>query len=238
MTFLDNRTAEPSKSGPTRTSEILHELKRQILDCKLRPGEKLRFDELRERFDIGISPLREALTRLAAEGLVVSEERRGYRVAPVSAADLTELAMLRAEFDAIGIRESIKYGDAAWEGRIIATLHELRVHQKIGPDGNIDWEWDEIHARFHDALVSECRSPRLLSYRRILVDQATRYRRMSVHYLESPRDPDAEHSEIADAIVKRRTEDACFLIRRHYQRTAETIIDGKDIEAHHASLVK
>jgi DNA-binding GntR family transcriptional regulator len=229
MSILAKTTTAGSKSGPTRTSEIQHAIKRQILDCQLKPGEKLRFDELRERFGIGISPLREALTRLAAEGLVVSEERRGYHVAPVSREDLQELAMLRAEFDSIGIRESIKYGDAAWEGRIIAALHELRARSKIGSDGTIDWEWDEIHARFHDELVSECRSPRLLAYRRILVDQATRYRRMSVQYLKSPRDPNVEHSEIADAVVNRRTEDACFLVRRHYQRTVETIIAGNEV---------
>lgn len=229
MTFLANTMTEQSKSGPTRTSEILDELKRQILDCKLKPGEKLRFDELRERFGIGISPLREALTRLAGEGLVVAEERRGYRVAPVSREDLTELAMLRIEFDTFGIRESIKYGDAAWEGRILAALHELSARAKIGNEGGIDWGWDEIHHRFHNALVSECKSPRLLSYRKILENQATRYRRMSVHYLRSPRDPNLEHSEIADAVVKRRTEEACFLIRRHYQATADTIIQGDDI---------
>lgn len=229
MSFLAKNTLRDSKSGPTRTSEIQNALKLQILDCKLKPGEKLRFDELRERFEIGISPLREALTRLAAEGLVVAEERKGYHVAPVSKEDLQELAMLRAEFDTIGIRESIKHGDAAWEGRILAALHELRALDKIGSDGTIDWGWDEVHSRFHDELVSECRSPRLLSYRQILVDQATRYRRMSVQYLKSPRDPNAEHNEIAEAVVKRRTEDACFLIRRHYQRTVETIIDGNEV---------
>lgn len=218
-----------SKSGQTRTSEVLDTLKRQILSCELKPGERLRFDDLRERLDVGISPLREALTRLAGQGLVVLEERKGYRVAPVTREDLKELTMLRAEFESIGIRESIKNGDVAWEGRILAALHEVNAGQKLESDGQIDWEWDEKHARFHDALVSECHSPRLLEYRQNLVDQATRYRRMSIRYRTSPRDPVAEHTEIAQAVLKRRTDDACYLIRRHYQMTADAILAGDEL---------
>lgn len=218
-----------SKIGQTRASEVLDILKRQILSCELKPEERLRFDALRERLDVGISPLREALSRLAGQGLVTLEERKGYRVAPVSKEDLRELTMLRAEFESIGIRESIRNGDVAWEGRILALLHELNARPKLDADGEISWEWDDLHARFHDALVSECRSPRLLEYRQNLVDQATRYRRMSIPYRISPRDPTVEHTDIAQAVVSRRTEDACYLIRRHYQMTADAILSSDDL---------
>lgn len=229
MSLHSSNLESASKTGQTRTSEALDKLKRQILSCDLRPGERLRFDDLRERLDVGISPLREALTRLAGQGLVILEERKGYRVAPVTRKDLLELTMLRAEFESIGIRESIKNGDIAWEGRILASLHELNAAQKLEEDGTIDWEWDELHASFHDSLVSECGSPRLLEYRQNLVDQATRYRRMSIQYRTSPRDPVEEHTEIAQAVLQRKTDDACYLIRRHYQRTADAILAGDEL---------
>lgn len=210
--------------GRTRTLEIFSALKEAILSATLMPGQRLRFDELRERFDIGISPLREALTRLAGEGLVILEERRGCRVAPVSRADLTELATLRAEFDIIAMREAIRTGDRAWEGRILAVVHELQGRQKMGPDGRMDAEWEDVHIRFHNALCETPHLPRLATFRQILDDQAMRYRRMSMHYLKAPRDIAGEHQAMAEAVLARRADDAAYLIRKHYMRTVEIIL--------------
>ncbi len=208
----------------TRTSEILEALRHAILNGQLLPGERLRFEELRDQFDAGMGPLREALTRLAGDGLVTFEEHKGYRVAPASREDLVDLAEIRASIEAMAITRAIKNGTDAWEGRIIATLHELAKRSKLTAEGDIDFVWEEIHQRFHSSLVSECGSTRLLAFRQILSDQATRYRRLSVHYLIKPRDDLAEHREIADAVVNRRTDDAVYLIRQHYTRTLEILL--------------
>lgn len=210
--------------GPTRTAEILDILRDDIIAARLAPGEKLRFDALRATYDVGISPLREALTHLASEGLVVAEQRKGYRVAPVSDADLREIARLRSEFDALAIAESIKNGDAMWEGRVIAAFHALTRHPKLGPDGEIDREWEGFHMRFHHELVSECRMPKLLAFRSILELQARRYRRISVHYLTTPRDDLAEHHAIHDAVIARDAAQARALIHAHYTRTVDIIL--------------
>lgn len=211
-------------AGPTRTAEVLDLLRDDIIEARLPPGERLRFDALREHYAVGISPLREALTHLASEGLVVAEQRKGYRVAPVSRADLIEIARLRSEFDTLAITESIRNGDEQWEGRIVAAFHALTRRTKIGVDGEIDREWETFHIRFHQELVSECGMPKLLSFRAILELQARRYRRMSVHYLTAPRNDLAEHRAIHDAALARDAGAASRLIRSHYMETVGIIL--------------
>ena len=210
--------------GRTRTSEIVTTLRHQILNATFKPGERLRFEEMREQLDAGMSPLREALTRLASDGLVTLEEHKGYRVAPVSRADLIDLAQIRSDIEAMALTRAIANGNDAWEGRVLATLHELGKKSKLTPDGAIDHTWEDIHLHFHFTLVSECHSPRLLQFRQILSDQATRYHRLSVQYLHEPRSDLAEHREIAEAVISRRTADAIVLLRSHYMNTVEILL--------------
>ena len=217
---------EPIERGRTRTAEITETLRSAILDARLRPGERLRFEDLRDQFEAGMGPLREALTRLAGDGLVTFEEHKGYRVAPVSRADLTDLAEVRVSIEALAITRAIENGSDAWEGRIVATLHELGKRSKLTAGGDIDFVWEEIHQRFHYALVADCNSPRLLHFRQMLSDQATRYRRLSVHYLTAPRDDLGEHRALAEAVIARRVDDAVYLIRKHYLQTVEILLAG------------
>lgn len=218
--------AQRQSGGRTRTSEIVTTLRHQILNATFKPGERLRFEEMREQFDAGMSPLREALTRLASDGLVTLEEHKGYRVAPVSRTDLMDLAEIRSDIEAMAMARAIANGNDAWEGRILAALHELGKKSKLTSDGAIDHTWEDIHLHFHFTLVSECRSPRLLQFRQILSDQATRYRRLSVQYLHEPRNDLAEHREIAEAVISRRTADAVALLTSHYLSTVEILLEA------------
>lgn len=223
---LNIDTAAPGELGPTRTAEILETLRDDIIEARLEPGRRLRFDELRASYDIGISPLREALMHLASEGLVVAEQRKGYRVAPVSDDDLQEIARLRGEFDAIAIRDSIALGDEQWEGSVLAAFHALSKRSKIGADGEVDRDWERLHIQFHGTLVAQCPLPKLHAFRSILELQARRYRRIAVHYLRAPRDDLGEHEALKDAALARDTNLAAELIKAHYRRTIEIIREG------------
>ncbi len=218
------RQANEEPKGRTRMSGIYELLRRDILECRLKPGVRLRFEELRALYEIGLSPLREALMKLASDGLVVLEEHKGFRVAPVSRSDLLDITFMRKEFDAMGVRLSIEKGDDAWESSILASLHELSKKPKLGPDGLVDAEWEKRHRAFHLTLVSACGSPWMLHFREQLYDQADRYRRLSVQYLREPRDHLAEHREIAEAALARDSDAAVFLIRRHLDRTVQILL--------------
>ena len=81
----------------TLMADVYGRLRRDVLDGELKPGSRLRFEEMKAKYGVGISPLREALTRLAAEKLVILEEHKGFRVAPISAEDLCDILFMRKE---------------------------------------------------------------------------------------------------------------------------------------------
>ena len=94
---VDNQTLLRSHSlvGGTLASDVLHRLREDIISCVLKPGEKLRFEALRDIYGVSFSTLREALSRLASEQLVVAEGQRGFSVAPISEEDLHDVTDAR-----------------------------------------------------------------------------------------------------------------------------------------------
>ena len=102
-------------------------IRSDIIFGHLQPDQKLRLEALKERYGVSISTLREILTRLSSEGLVVAEARRGFEVAPVSATDLRELAELRILLESYAIEKSFECGDTEWEGRVVSAHHKLAV---------------------------------------------------------------------------------------------------------------
>ena len=213
----------------TLMASVYDRLRSDIVDGELRPGARLRFDELKESYGVGLSPLREALTRLAAEKLVVLEEHKGFRVAPISRSDLTDLLFMRQEIESLAIRRSIERGDDQWESAVVAAIHALGKRDSLTADGHIDPEWEKRHRAFHDSLVAACDSPRLLIYRHQLTDHADRYRRLSHHYSSSGRDHLAEHCALSDAMVARDADRANDLIRKHLSTTVEILMSDEDL---------
>src|ERR1700732_630831 len=107
----------------TRTRAIYERLRRDIIQGTLLPGEKLRIEVLRTRYDVGGTPLREAMNRLSTEGLVTQSEQRGFRVTPVSADDLLELTRTRCLINEVALRESIARGGREWEESVLLAFH-------------------------------------------------------------------------------------------------------------------
>lgn len=208
----------------TRSASINSELRRDIVHGRLRPGTRLRTDDLKRTYGVGLSPLREALMKLTGDGLLILEERKGFRVAPVSRARLVDITNTRKEIEAIAVKMAIVNGNDQWESGILASLHELRKQNKIGPDGLVDDEWERRHKKFHDSIIIACDSEWLMRFHSQLYEQADRYRRLAVHYLRTPRNDVSEHDEIANAVLARDAESSVFLVRRHLERTAQILL--------------
>src|SRR5690554_6122231 len=119
--------------GETRAGDVLQRLRDDILSCELKPGAKLRFEALRERYEVSFSTLREALARLAAENLVTSEGQRGFVVAPVSTEDLIDLTNARVLLERENLRRSMANGNDAWEADILGSFHRMdRLQSRLG----------------------------------------------------------------------------------------------------------
>src|SRR6201987_2510605 len=124
---------EGASAAVTRTRAIYERLRRDIIRGTLPPGEKLRIEVLRTRYNVGGTPLREALNRLSTEGLVTQSDQRGFRVTPVSADDLLELTRTRCLINEVALRESITRGGRDWEEGVLLALHRLwRIAVVVG----------------------------------------------------------------------------------------------------------
>lgn len=212
------------RKGRTLASDVCERLRTDILECRLRPGARLRFEDLKTGYGVGISPLREALMRLASEGLVVSEEHRGFHVAPVSKSKLLDITFMRKELEAMALRLGIEKGDDRWETQIVSTFHALAKRSRAGDNGSLDPEWEARHRAFHFALVSACGSEWLLQFRTILYDQWDRYRRLCVQYTNQPRNVLEEHRELMQAALDRDAAAAIYLLQKHITHSTKILL--------------
>lgn len=206
----------------TKVNEVLDQLRSAIVHGELEPGEKLRLEHLAPRYGVGRTPLREACCRLIAEGLVTSQDQRGFRVAEISRGDLMDVTRTRQQIEALALRASIQHGDVAWEGDVTAALHRLRrAADRTRPGGPFDEAWEREHARLHAALLAACKSPLLLRFHAMLFEQSARYRRLAAANGRPPRDVHQEHDALVRAALARDAERACALLVEHIAATAD-----------------
>jgi len=210
----------------TLSTSLTRRLRQAILTGELPPGSKLRLEALRERLGLTLSrsPLREALSRLGAEGLVLFEDNRGYRVAPTSEKNLREIARLRVHFETLALRESIALGDRQWEGEVVAALYRLAQVPRQDSMTAAELEpWEREHRGLHVTLLQACDMPLLLGYCDTLHDLNDRYRRLFLSTHPYDRDVRGEHQAIVDATLARNPDRACELLAQHIQRTTHNI---------------
>jgi GntR family carbon starvation induced transcriptional regulator len=214
---------EPAEGGgQTLSSSIAGTLRAAISNGELLPGSKLRLDELRMMFGVSLSPLREALSRLSAEGFVVTEDQRGYRVAPISRQNLEEVTKLRALAETFALRESIRNGDDAWEGGVVASLYRINKFEKVESAADKQ-AWEKAHRDLHHRLISACRMPLLLAFSATLHDLNDRYRRLFLMGRPLDKIVRREHNDICNAALERNADLACHIMREHIERTGANI---------------
>lgn len=214
---------------PTQGERAYAMLRSEILRGALMAGERLRAADLRDRYRLSLTPIREALTRLSSEGLVAGETHRGARVAAASLDDFADLMTTRREIERACLTRAIDRGDAAWEAEIVAALHLLSRTRL--PGSTTDTEamatWEAQHRRFHAALVAACGSPWLLRLWNTLVDHSERYRKIRMLRPQAAR-PKArnvatEHAAMADAVLKRDHARALELMDAHLTATERAV---------------
>lgn len=214
------------------TIKVYEALRADLLACRLRPGAPLRIVNLAMRLAVSPGAVREALSRLTSEGFVIAEPQRGFRAAPISAADLRDLTDVRCEVEVQCLRRSIQLGDVAWEAALVAALHRLSkmpFRAAKDPDRGAE-EFAAAHSEFHDALVAACDSAWYLKLRALLYAQSERYRRLSVPLAKYNRDALQEHRDLAEAALARKAEVASRLLNKHLQTTTKIILDSGAVE--------
>lgn len=210
----------------TQASTVYDRLQADILSGELEPGKKLRLKELIEIYSTGNSPLREALNRLSANGMVVREENRGFRVPPANTEELNELTRTRCWLEEIALRESIANGDVEWEERIVLAYHWLsRAAQSTDAEArHTSAEWEDHHREFHVALISACDSSILIDFCAQLQKRTFRYRNLAEVVAYRDRHELEEHRLLQEAALNRNAELAVELLTKHYTITSEIVL--------------
>lgn len=210
------------------TQSAYERLRLEILSCRLRPGERIKINDICAQFSVSLGAVREALSRLTAEGLVLAEPQRGFRVTPISEAELMDLTNTRIEIEALCLRRAMARGDVAWEAGVISAFHQLSRAQPLtdGTPKRLTPEWYRLHRTFHDALVGACDSPWLLRLRVMLFAQSERYHRLSVPLALLERNTDDEHRAIMEAVIGRDGDTAVSLVSEHMLVTMRILLDA------------
>jgi GntR family carbon starvation induced transcriptional regulator len=232
----------------TKTESAYRLLRRDILATRLRPGAPMKLSALRDHYELGWTPLREALSRLEAEGLVTAISNRGFAVAPVSREELEDLTRARLVVEVPLLLEAIENGGSEWESAVVTAHYRLsrcKLVVETATENEID-EWDEKHAAFHAALISAARSTWLLRFQATISDQLRRHHRFlslapairaaegrSEGYEEAVaalRDAMAieHHTELMEAALDRNANHARALMADHIGFTVNVYAQSED----------
>jgi DNA-binding GntR family transcriptional regulator len=198
-------------------------LRDDIVEGRLPPGTRLRVEHLRQRYDVGAGTLREAITRLVSDALVVAEGQRGFRVAPIAIDDLIDLTRLRLHIEIEALRQSIRHGDEAWRDRLQRAFDAISAYeQPIRAEHRRRWEL--LNTRFHEALIAACASPWTFRTLRLLARHGERYRRYAMNLPGSQRDVHAEHRQIFEAAMAREEARAALALEAHIRATPDLLL--------------
>jgi DNA-binding GntR family transcriptional regulator len=190
-------------------------LRADVITGRLAPGRKLGLEGLRQIYGAGVSTLREALTRLASEELVVAEGQRGFSVAPVSPEDFAEVADLRLLLERNAIRDSFAAGDLDWEGRVVGAHHKLAALERrlLAGEAADPVLWKRYDLEFHQALIEACGSTVLLETYAAAYDRYLRYQMVAVVFRGAV--AAEQHAALLDCALSRDADRACRLLEAH-----------------------
>jgi DNA-binding GntR family transcriptional regulator len=209
----------------TRTEQVYEILRGELLNGGLRPGQKLKLVELTGRFGVSQSVIREALTRLTEQDLLIASPQRGFRVRDLSVEDIAELTETRIQVESIALRLALERGDLQWETEVLAAHHRLERTPVTRDDGTVSEDWSTSHRDFHQALLNGCGNRRLESVANSLRDSAELYRRWYwVLTDDHQRDLAREHRQLRELALARDAGQAIAVLTEHIDRAPALLI--------------
>lgn len=220
--------------APSSLTETTYRtLRSQVLSAEMKPGSKLKIADLAASIGVSPSVVREALSRLVSEGLVVAEPQRGFRIAPLEPSEVVHLFEARIEIERLCLIDAIANADLAWEGRVVAALHELgKTPEERGQRRQaVSSAWSIAHSKFHSCLVSSCQNPWYLRIRDNLYLHSERFRALALRFPATNRLIHSEHEQIAQAAIARDPLSASALMTVHLKRTVDELVWNEQNES-------
>ncbi len=204
----------------TLTDSVRQALRRDILSLVLAPGAHLSIRELRTRYAVGATPIREALWNLVGVGLVETEAQHGFKVADASKEKLLGIMALRQQVEPWALAVAMRSGGAQWRRTVEEAYTAFhRKDSKVGDQRPIDPQWEELHRHFHLSLVEGCGMPILLRTVMGWHEQTDRYRRMASPNLGYTVAAMTDHENLYEAARAGDIEAATTMLHRHIADT-------------------
>lgn len=223
-------TGAPNLHAPSKSitaGDSAYELiKSDIIFGRLKPGQRLKLDEIKSTYDVSVSTLREILYRLNAESLVIAEGQRGFTVAPVTQQNFRDIASMRIFIEGYALTKAFERGDVEWEAEVVAAHHRLsRLEEQImAGDRSNPQAWKNYDRAFHHALVSACGSQTLLQTHARIFDQYLRYQIAAVIF--RGRIAAEEHRKLLQCALDRDHSKAISILSIHIHSCVDHTIDN------------
>jgi DNA-binding GntR family transcriptional regulator len=211
--------------GPpeTQVSRAEVAIQQAILTLGLPPDTRLVLPMLAQRYGYGPTPLREALSRLSAKGLVEAVDNRGFRVAGMSVEDLRDVTTARVVVETGALRLAMEDRVGAWQDDLIAAMHRFSREANANPDLNNNDAFEAAHKALHTAIIAGCACRRLISQQESLYDAAARYRRNVSQAFGNAEDVVAMHQALVDLVLGADVTAACSALTTHLERTLHEV---------------
>ncbi|HXV31712.1 MAG TPA: GntR family transcriptional regulator [Sinorhizobium sp.] len=197
----------------TIANRICRALAERIIAGELKPDTKLRQDHVAEEFGTSHVPVREAFRRLEAQGLAVSEPRRGVRVSSFGANELREVAEMRAALEVLALRHAAPHLTPSILDQAEAATAEADNARDVR-------SWEEANRRFHRLILTPCGMPRLLAAIDDLHAVSARFLFATWRSDWEVR-TDHDHRAILTFLRQGKVEDAAAVLERHVQWIGE-----------------
>lgn len=199
-------TKHASETIAARISRILAD---RIIAGTIEPGTRLRQDHIAEEFATSHVPVREAFRRLEAQGLAVSEPRRGVRVAAFDISEIREVAEMRAALEILALRHAAP--------NLTRAILDAAEKAAIEGDRSSDVRsWEEANRKFHRLILAPCNMPRLMAAIDDLHAASARFL-FATWRSEWEVRTDHDHRAILAALRKQDVENAATILARHVQ---------------------
>lgn len=216
--------SEPFDDQATAGEAAYRRIRADVVLGRLAPGRKLGLEGLRDVYGVGVGTLREALTRLASEGLVLAEGQRGFVVAPVSAEDFAEVAEIRLLLECHAIEASFAAADLDWEGMVVAAHHKLSSLERRLLAGELAdaSQWKRYDREFHHALIAACGSATLVETYATAYDRFLRYQMVAVVFRGAV--AAEQHAALLDCAMRRDAARAQSILRAHVEGCVSHVV--------------
>ncbi|HIF9064427.1 TPA: GntR family transcriptional regulator [Photobacterium damselae] len=217
----------------TISDRVMHQIRNDILNGEFDAGQKLILSDLKQRYNVGGSPLREAMVQLSWQKYVILKPQKGFWVADVSLDELKSIIKARLAIGNMALCEAMKHGDEKWELNILTTYHKLSRLDPNSPDFTLTL-WERRHKDFHMALISCKGAEFVMGLMSTIYDQQERYR----HFLlgskfthETQYHDNGEHEAMMKAVLDRNLDLACELVRQHTEKLYQVIKQVGSLQA-------